>query len=79
MSASGYCYDNAFAESAFASLKNELLEDGKAFDSKVAARTVLFDYLQTFYNRKRLHSSLDYQSPHAFLNQYSQIQSQSLT
>ena len=74
MSASGYCYDNAFAESAFASLKAELPDQREPFASKHVARTALFDYLETFYNRKRLHSSLGYQSPHYFLNQYFQNQ-----
>jgi putative transposase len=72
MSAAGYCYDNAFAESAFASLKSELLNEGQPFPSKAAATTAVFDYLETFYNRKRRHSSLGYQSPHAFLDHYFQ-------
>ena len=58
MSAKGYCYDNAFSESTFASIKSEVLSDGLAFDSKRAATTALFDYFETFYNRRRLHSSL---------------------
>src|SRR5690606_13750464 len=58
MSAAGYCYDNAFAESAFASIKTELLEEGRPFPSKEAASTAVFDYMETFYNRKRLHGSL---------------------
>ena len=78
MSAAGYCYDNAFAESAFASLKTELLDDGQPFASKAAASTAVFDYLETFYNRKRLHSALGYQSPHDFLNHYFQTQNPSL-
>jgi putative transposase len=78
MSAKGYCYDNAFAESAFASLKSELLDDGQPFDSKAAASTAVFDYLESFYNRTRLHSSLGYLSPHAFLNHYFQTQNSSL-
>jgi putative transposase len=72
MSAAGYCYDNAFAESAFASIKSELLDDGASFATKTAATTAVFDYLETFYNRKRRHSSIAYQSPHAFLHRYSQ-------
>ena len=72
MSAAGYCYDNAFAESAFASLKSELLDDGAPFASKATATTAVFDYLETFYNRKRRHSSLGYQSPQAFLDSYFQ-------
>ena len=47
MSAKGYCYDNAFSESAFASLKSEVLSDGLPFDSKRAATTALFDYFET--------------------------------
>lgn len=78
MSAAGYCYDNAFAESTFASLKSELLDDGKPFASKPAAKSALFDYLETFYNRTRRHSSLGYQSPRVFLNQYFQNQNPSL-
>lgn len=78
MSAQGYCYDNAFAESAFASLKSELLDDGQPFASKAAASSAVFDYLETFYNRTRLHSSLGYLSPHAFLNHYFQTQNSSL-
>lgn len=78
MSAAGCCYDNAFAESAFASLKSELLDDGSPFATKAAASTAVFDYLEAFYNRKRLHSSLDYQSPTAFLNSYFQNQKPSI-
>lgn len=78
MSAAGYCYDNAFAESAFASLKSELLHDGQPFASKEAARRALFDYLETFYNRKRRHSALNYQSPRAFLDSYFQNQNPNL-
>jgi putative transposase len=72
MSAAGYCYDNAFAESAFASLKSELLEERRPFASKALAATAVFDYLETFYNRKRRHSSLGYLSPHTFLDRHFQ-------
>lgn len=78
MSAAGYCYDNAFAESAFASLKNELLDDGQPFASKAAASTAVFDYLETFYNRKRRHSSLGYLAPQSFLNRHFQSLNSSL-
>jgi putative transposase len=74
MSAKGYCYDNAFSESAFASLKSEVLSEGLPFHSKRAATTALFDYFETFYNRRRLHSSLGYLSPNAFLNRHFQNQ-----
>jgi putative transposase len=72
MSAKGYCYDNAFSESAFAFLKSEVLSEGLPFDSKRVATTALFDYFETFYNRRRLHSSLGYLSPNAFLNRHFQ-------
>jgi hypothetical protein len=46
--------------------------------SRKTASTALFDYFQTFYNRRRLHSSLGYLSPETFLNQYFQNQNPSL-
>lgn len=60
MSGRGDCYDNAVAESWFATLKTEL---GESFFSDEDAETKLFDYIEVFYNQKRLHSALDYQSP----------------
>jgi putative transposase len=72
MSAKGYCYDNAFAESLFASLKNELLPDHHRFPSHPEARTAIFDYLETFYNSKRLHSSLNYSTPNSVLEKFFQ-------
>ncbi len=65
MNASGYCYDNAFA-----SIKSELFDQRSVFESKASASTAVFDYLETFYNRKRLHSSIGYISPKTFLNNY---------
>lgn len=65
MSAAGYCYDNATAESFFATLKAEAFPPGAVFASKIEARRDIFDYLETFYNRRRRHSSLAYQSPEA--------------
>ena len=70
MSAKGYCYDNAFAESACATLKTELPGDGRPFQSHAQANLTLFDYLETFYNRRRRHSSLGGQSALAHLNQH---------
>ena len=63
MSAVGYCYDNAFAESFFATIKAEILPDDGIFDSKTIARTAIFDYIECFYNPKRLHSALNFLSP----------------
>jgi putative transposase len=62
MSRKGNCYDNAFIESFFSTLKYELVYHS-SFTSLAQARTAIFDYLETFYNRARLHSSLAYQSP----------------
>jgi transposase InsO family protein len=63
MSRRGNCYDNAAMESWFGTLKTELGED---FESPFEAKRLLFDYIEVFYNRKRMHSSLGYLSPAAF-------------
>lgn len=60
MSRRGNCIDNAAMESWFSTLKCEL---GERFDSYAHAKEELFDYIEAFYNRRRRHSSLDYQSP----------------
>jgi transposase InsO family protein len=70
MSATGCCYDNAFAECCFASIKAELLSDIGAFDSNQHARRAIFDYIEAFYNRRRKHSSLAYMAPVRFLELY---------
>jgi transposase InsO family protein len=62
MSRPGNCYDNAFIESFWSTLKYELVYH-RRFATRAEARTAIFDYIETFYNRTRLHSSLDYQSP----------------
>jgi transposase InsO family protein len=65
MSRKGNCYDNAFIESFWSSLKYEVVWPGK-FATRADARTALFDYIESFYNRTRLHSSLGYVSPISF-------------
>jgi putative transposase len=55
-------HDNAVAESFFASLTKDLLRR-RALCSRAEARTAVFDYIETFYNPLRLHSTLDYRSP----------------
>lgn len=65
MSRKGNCYDNAFIESFWSSLKYELIYHHR-FPTRAEARTAIFDYIETFYNRTRLHSSLAYLSPIAF-------------
>lgn len=62
MSSTGNCYDNAAMESFWSSLKTESLHHHH-FPTHQAAHLAIFDYIETFYNPKRLHSSLNYQSP----------------
>ncbi len=65
MSRAGDCYDNALAESFFATLKAELI-DARSWPTRAAARLAIFEWIEVFYNRQRLHSALGYQSPAAF-------------
>jgi len=62
MSGKGNCYDNAVAESFFSSLKNEIVHH-RDYQTRDEARTEIFEYIELFYNRKRIHQSLDYQTP----------------
>lgn len=62
MSAKGNCYDNAVAESFFHSLKTELTHHIK-FETRSQANQAIFEYIEVFYNRQRLHSSNGYLSP----------------
>jgi len=62
MSREGMPYDNAVMESSFSSLKHELTHHER-FESRDEARSKIFDYIEIFFNRKRLHSSLGYRSP----------------
>jgi putative transposase len=68
MSRKGNCYDNAFIESFWSSLKYETVYHRK-FATRAEARTALFDYIESFYNRTRLHSSLGFVSPITFESQ----------
>jgi putative transposase len=70
MSRRGNCWDNAPMESFFATLKREL---GDEFDDRQEARRSVFEYLEVFYNRRRLHSSLGYVSPEAFEEQQQRL------
>ena len=62
LSRPGQCWDNAVAESFFATLKEELLYRG-TWPTRAAARRAIFEYVEVFYNRKRMHSVLGYHSP----------------
>ena len=61
----GTCYDNAMAESFFATLECELL-DRTTFKDPWAAKAAVFDFIEGFYNTKRIHSGLGYLSPVEF-------------
>ncbi len=65
MGSRGDCFDNAMAESFFATLECELLAR-RSFPTRNAARLALFDYIEGFYNTHRRHSALDYVSPLAY-------------
>jgi putative transposase len=62
MGSKGDCFDNAVAESFFATLEKDLLRR-RSFATRQEARTAVFDYIEAFYNPVRLHSTLDYLSP----------------
>jgi putative transposase len=65
MSRTGDCYDNAPAESFFATLKRELI-NGKRYATIEQAKDDLFEWIEVFYNRQRRHSALGHVSPEAF-------------
>lgn len=56
------CYDNAMMESFWATLKEECCEN-TIFARRNEAKTAIFEYIEVYYNRKRIHSSLGYPSP----------------
>jgi len=65
MSRKANCWDNAPVESFFATLKKELVHQQR-YRTRSEARNSLFEYIETFYNRVRRHSALDFQSPLQF-------------
>jgi len=65
MSRKGDCWDNAVSESFFGTLKNELVYHEK-YKTREEARLSIFDYIETFYNKRRIHSYLNYVSPEEF-------------
>jgi putative transposase len=68
MSRKGNCYDNAAMESFWSTLKHELVYR-RHFKTQAEARQAIFEFIEVFYNRRRLHSSLGYRSPIDFENQ----------
>jgi len=65
MSRRGNCYDNAFVESFFRTLKVELIYTRK-FKTRKEAKAAIFEFIEVWYNRQRLHSSLDYMTPEQY-------------
>lgn len=65
MNRSGNCYDNAYMESFFGTLKSELIY-GQKYIGRMEARLSIFEYVMMFYNRRRRHSALGYKSPEQF-------------
>lgn len=65
MSGKGNCYDNAVTESFFATLKKELVHH-KKYENKQQAKQSIFEYIEVFYNRQRLHSELKNMTPIEF-------------
>jgi len=72
MSRKGECWDNAVLESFFSTLKLELNLD-KAQGTRQQTRTLVFEWIEAFYNRERHHSSLGYLSPHAFEERWARL------
>jgi transposase InsO family protein len=67
MGRTGVCWDNAAAETFFAALKNEMYHR-QSFDTHARARFAVAEYIEIFYNRQRLHSTLGYRTPLEALN-----------
>jgi putative transposase len=65
----GQCWDNALAESFFATLKGELI-DTRPWPTRAAAHAAIFNYIESWYNLRRRHSALGYRSPAAYENEH---------
>jgi putative transposase len=72
----GNCYDNAKAEAFFSTLKAECFPVSTCFASKAQARSIIFEYVEGYYNNQRLHSALGYRSPHQYETTYQQEKEQ---
>lgn len=71
MSATGYCFDNAVAESFFHTLKTECIYH-EYYENREQAQQGIFEYVEVFYNNQRRHSTLGYLSPAEFERRYFQ-------
>ena len=74
MSRKGNCWDNAVAESFFHTLKTQLTHHER-FRDKNEAELALFNYIETYYNRRRRHSSIGYRTPAEFEQYVESLQS----
>jgi putative transposase len=68
MSRKGNCYDKAVAESFFSTLKNDLVHE-RDYKTREETRAEIFEFIEVFYNRQRLHQTLGYVSPEQFESQ----------
>lgn len=69
MSRRANCWDNAVAESFFGTLKTELIHS-RIFSTRVQAKTAIVEWIEVFYNRQRIHSTIGYLSPVQFEDNY---------
>ena len=69
MSRKGNCWDNAVTESFFGVLKNELIHHER-FRTRQEAKDKIFDYIEVFYDRRRIHSASDYFAPAEYEARY---------
>ena len=73
MSAQGNCYENAKAEAFFSTLKGECFPESQVFDTKAGARREIFEYIEIYYNNRRLHSALGYHTPSQYETEFSRV------
>ncbi len=73
MGSKGDCFDNAVAESFFATLKKELVYRGAPWPSRSELTSAIFEWIEVFYNRERRHSTLGYLSPEQYELEYLNI------
>jgi hypothetical protein len=73
MSGRGNCYENAKAEAFFSTLKTECFPDNQVFGSQVEARREIFEYIEVYYNNRRLHSALGYQTPRQYETPFERV------
>ena len=77
MSGTGNCYDNVPMESFFGTLKGELVEHAR-YQARAEAQSDIFGYLEVFYNRQRIHSTIGYVSPLTYEQAFHQRASSAL-